>query len=101
MQLLKSENQESDEIVFYDNVYYFMKESTDEIIEIFVSTEFNKFLHNHKPLAERRKIIDYIMKYDISHKNSSEKKSELLKFVISHFHLIANLYLDFKGKLIF
>ena len=53
----KSENQESDEIVFYDNVYYFMKESTDEFIEIFVSTEFNKFLHNHKPLQNEEKSL--------------------------------------------
>ena len=101
MEFLGSDNPESDEIDFYDGVHSFMNESVDEIIEIFLSSEFYKFLCGHEPFKERRKIIDRIVKYQLSDKRNSEKRTELLKFVIENFYLISDLYLEFKGKFVF
>lgn len=88
-------------IEFYDGVYQEIKPVVNEIIKIFTSPEFNQFICKHHDLSLKREIINEKIKYEISDERSTIKESNLLLFIIEHFSIITDLYLEFKGEFIF
>lgn len=88
-------------IEFYDGVYQEIKPVVNEIIKIFTSPEFNQFICKHHDLSLKREIINEKIKYEIGDDRRTIKESNLLLFIIEHFSIITDLYLEFKGEFIF
>lgn len=98
---MKDVKNSDDSIEFYGGADYEIKLVVKEIINIFTSLEFNQFICKHHDFSLKRKIITEKIKYEISNDRSVIKESNLLLFIIQHFSIITNLYLEFKGEFIF
>lgn len=101
LQWMNDEKTSDDSIHFYDGVYQLLKPVVDEIIKIFTSSEFYKFISKHHDLPLKRAIVNEIIKYEVDNNTTSIKQSNLLLFVINNFEEITNLYLELKGEFIF
>lgn len=99
----KKEDPKIDEIYILEGIMNDIQEKINEIYTIFLSVEFFQFLITHPMFPEKRIIVDYIIK-DTSDTNtipSRDKKYQFIEFLVNHFNILADLFLQHTGKMIF
>lgn len=96
-------NPQEDRIVIQNGILNDIREKLDEIYTIFISEKFLEFLYTLPMFSEKRLIVDTILRihrYEDS-KSPSDIKHDFIEFLIEHFCILANLFLQYKGKFIF
>lgn len=92
-----------DRIIIQDGIIKDIREKINEISTIFLSAEFLKFLYQQPMFNEKRIIIDYITKIKINTNNieGTSTTNDFIEFVVNHFNILTDLFLQHKGKMIF
>lgn len=100
----KDTNATEDSITIQDGVIDDIREKINEINTIFLSEKFLEFLCNQQMFSEKRIIIDYITKIKIQQNNYNDKndiQNEFIEFLVNHFCILTDLFLQHRGKMIF